>query len=379
MPGAGNLGDDLISATLCRHVVARWPSVSLGVLAMGHSNPFSYPQAPGLRFFPAPRLRQWQVYRGLRHAISSFLEETDLLLIGGGGLLQDTHSPFNPYDWLSYAAKCPAKCGIWGVGLGAGPLRRLSHFYLRRMIPCFDVLQVRDQTSLDLLAGLGGRPQLSVDLAAGSSLEEMGFRKRPRANCVGCALRPWPGLRVEDIAALVAAVTTDRGSSVRLFTFEYFAPGNTSERQFHEELARRLTAKGIRTEHFCYREAPLAEFIEAFATVQRGIAMRLHANILWQKLGVPVLPIAYAPKVSSLYGRQAARETPVLSVGQIQAQTQWDPGALRFEQLDMTEVYQLPEYSSGRVRRKSPRPVLLNALWGAATLVYEGGRRIVGR
>ena len=347
---------------------------------MGHSNPFPYPQASGLRFFPSPRLRQWKAYWGPRRAILSFLEDTDLLLIGGGGLLQDTHSPFNIFSWLRYAAKSPSRCRIWGVGLGAGPIQyRQSFFYVRQMMPCFDVVQVRDQASWDVLAALGASPRLSVDVAAGSNVEELGFRKGPAVNAVGCALRPWPGLRVEDMAALATAVAAERGSSVRLFTFEYFEPGNTGERQFHQQLAARLQKKGVKVEQFCYGATPFPEFCEAFASVERGIAMRLHANILWQKLGRPVLPVAYAPKVSSLYGNGRAGGTSILSVEQIRAERQWDSSTLRFERLDMSQEYQLPEFSSDQAQSRPARRVLLNAIWTAAWLAYEGGRRLFPR
>jgi len=342
MAGSGNLGDDLISGILARLILRRFTQATLFVVSGGHRNPLGYDD---------PRVRVIVTGAGTRGGESEsnlrrLFGETDLLAIGGGGLLQDTHSFATPWKWLRYINLVNReRCVVWGVGLGVGPIRhRLTRSYLRSAIPAFDVLQVRDQYSESLIKTLGGNAVRSCDVVAGSSLKSFGFEDHAKVGkSIGCSLRPWPGFSVADAVSLVCTSADEIGSKqVRLFTFEWY-PTNTLEIDFQSAVASAVRTRGYECETYCYGEDSMEVFVDAFTDVRAAVAMRLHANILWMKAGVPVKPISYAPKVASVFADGTSPRWTAL--GNLQVGD-------GFRRQEFTETYTLPsnaEVSSTRV------------------------------
>lgn len=373
MAGAGNLGDDLISVILIERINEQWPKAAIGVLVGGYGIPFAYPSEANLHFLKRPQLNQWTEYFGRNRALKEFIRSCDLLMVGGGGLLQDTHHPFNVYNWLKYTTQCNMRrCAIWGVGLGVGPFKhRHSVIYLREILPVFSVLQVRDRESANMLARFGVEPVVSTDIVAGSRVERYGFVQRCGYDVLGCSLRPWVGLHTERLLDLLARLAADLRSKVHLFVFEYYEPTNISEYEYARLIAQMLKARGVRAEVFCYGRTPLQEFCEAFCTVNRAVAMRLHAAILWHKIGVPVLPISYAPKLVSLYSEPDCSAL-VLSADDLDNP---DPRSLQFRRLNLRDHrYKLPDAGGGSMGDRkwdSRRLALLNKLLGSVSLAYS--------
>lgn len=339
MPGAGNLGDDLISAFLLRHIARKWPEAEIGILTHGQPIGFAYPQGPEIRPFLAPRRRGWEAYFKRQQAIKIFLEKTDLVLLGGGGLFQDSHSPFTTHKWLRYAYMAPRDRIAAAVGVGFGPFQhRFSRWYLRNTLGRLSTIQVRDVGSQKLLATLGYNSQLAPDIVLGSDIAWSVFGEYPAKsrNVLGCSIRPWPGQQAEQIVSLIAAVCQREGLRCALFVFEHAEPNNRSEYDYAEFLARRLQNMGIEATVYCYNHDPVDEFVEAFVSVSCAIASRYHANILWQKLGKPVIPLAYAPKVKRLYKERGAEAVPVEDIDVAQAST-------NFQRVALDRHYNIPD------------------------------------
>ncbi len=358
MPGYGNLGDDLISALLVGHIRRRWPGAEVGILSGRLGNPFLSGGAPGVRFFEEPRRSQRATYGPRKAAIKGFLADADLIMVGGGGLFQDAFSPFTIHHWMKYAYLGGAvHVPVWAVGVGFGVLRTaFARWYLRQVLDRFAVIQLRDHGSAEVLKRLGllercgARLESSVDIVTGSDLIESPFQSTvPKdPELLGCSIRPWPGLQFDQVVDLIQSVCRERGLRPVFFVLEYAHP-ETSEYDYACRLATALEGHGIEAQIHCYLKDDLDTFVQAFCAASHAIASRYHANILWQKLGTPVIPIAYYPKVARLYEERDGFALPVDDLDQR------PPGDL-FQHLSLTDQYDLPRVAVESGRRG--RPVL---------------------
>lgn len=376
MPGAGNLGDDLISVLLAKAILDRWPAAELGILHAGLSNPFEYPSPCQIRLLRTPSRRSLPEYLDHLQAIKEFVRTSDLILIGGGGLFQDSHYPFTVHEWLRDALRTSRKrIPVAAVGVGFGPLNlRFSRWYLKHGLGRLAEIQVRDEQSAEIVRSLGHETTVAPDIVAGSDLSDSLFGIRlepPSKQVLGCSIRPWPGLDVAATLHLIRIASESTQSSVRLFAFEHADPHDASEYEFAMRLAKGLEENGVSTEVWCYRKQPIEEFARAFGSVTLAIAARFHANILWQKMAIPVLPIAYAPKVARLYEERGGR---VLDVNDVEARVDLS----LFQSIPITEKYHLPEEEAlfGGQYDTSRFLGLLGRAVSTTDMAYDVGRRV---
>jgi polysaccharide pyruvyl transferase WcaK-like protein len=350
MPGTGNLGDDLISTLLVKQVEEKWPNAEIVVLSGPYRNHFGYSTSGRLRLLSDPRFLCRKGYWQNVRSIQDFIESTDLMLIGGGGLFQDSHSPFTVHRWLRYAFLSKRQFPVWAVGVGVGPLHlHFSRWYLKKMLNRLTVIQVRDQGSQAWLERLGFQGEVATDIVAGSEIGWTPFvRQILGSPTLGCSIRPWPGMNFLKVVDLITNICQTKHMRAFLFVFEYAEPRNCSEYLYAQKLARCLRDRGVQAKVFCYNKDSLEQFANAFASVTAAVAVRYHANILWQKLGIPVLPISYAPKVTRLY------EEAGFSVVEIDSINSVDSNHF-FHTIPMDADYRLPEADPSTLIR-SPLP-----------------------
>src|SRR5690606_5774307 len=108
-------------------------------------------------------------------------------------------------------------------------------------------------------------------------------------------------------------------------------------------------AAGVSTALYCYGRDPFPDFWRAMMRVNAAIATRFHANIVWQKIGVPVSPVPYAPKVSSLYEKASCAMENLCDVADC---------PLRFFQISLHTPYCLPALPPHRTGQRIPRRLL---------------------
>ncbi len=315
MAGAGNFGDDLIAISLLKTIIKKYPHASIGLICHGESIDYKvfgdYEEtfSAYVTFFPRPRVKH-----GLGIALSNFrrirclTKKADLVVIGGGGLLQDSHFQFTVHRYLRFAfVNKDAEVIIAGTGIG--PLRRSSNrLYLKVVASRFSAVQVRDEYSNILFERISGRKaEVACDIISGTDLTTIGFRRVVSKRILGCSLRPWPGLDIKRVANTICRLCKAENLSCYLFVFEYTAE-NMSEYELALQLKKILEDEYTRVRILTYNLDPIEEFIETLSSVKKAIAMRYHANIIWQKLSVPTMPLAYAPKVTSLYYEHGVKE-----------------------------------------------------------------------
>jgi len=371
MPCSGNLGDDMISVLLADHIFKRWPKAKLGILCGEYQNQFAYPNSDAIQLFRSPRKRSYESFFVRSKRIFDYISSSDLVLIGGGGLFQDSHSFFTVHRWLHHVLGSKARTvPVSAVGVGFGPLNhKFSNWYLSKALARLSSIQVRDAASEKLVNALGYSAYVAPDIVSGSSLDGTPFARQTmelaQTARIGCSLRPWPGMSFTAVVNLVSSVCREKDASAALFVFEETEPSPQSELSFAEKIQEGLRKQKTNSSIYCYGKIPLEDFSAAFGGVTHAIASRFHANILWQKMGVPVLPLAYAPKVKSIYDEAGGATVALPDIDSISAPT--------FQTIDINDLYNLPpdhllfEQTSGGIRELAAMSKITNVAAG----VYE--------
>ncbi len=315
MPGCGNLGDDLISVCLTNQININYKDSSIYVLHGSISNPLDSLYPSSVKLLEVPTLREPKKYVSRQQKINNVLNDADLVVIGGGGLFQDTHSALNIHLWFKNIAKLKSNTSIIALGVGFGPFRfEFSKWYLRRVLPAFDFVQVRDIESEKLATDMGARTLISSDIVAGAAFIDgvEDYQGQSKLDSIlGCSLRPGPWLEERAAVDMVKSLVRETFEEVYLFVFEHDR-ANPVELTFNQNVQAHLQSSGIKVRLFCYGECAQSEFWRAFYSVQFALAARFHANILWHRNGSNVLSLGYSPKVLSLYkdsDRQSIGET----------------------------------------------------------------------
>lgn len=309
--GAGNTGDEAILAGMIRSLRAR----GIDGITVLSRDPALTREMHGVR----------SIYIGRRHhglgAVFRALRGTRLLILGGGGLLQDAAGRVVPYWLTRVALALAARTPVMYYAQGIGPLRtaaarRLVRFFSNRVTR----ITVRDEESRRLLREIGVvRPPVEVtaDPALGMEAADDGAALLRRGGVgfdsrkitLGVSLRPWPGETVYRPVLVGALKNLKARFDVRyvFFPFQYGAD---------EEACQRVKdAIGAREDRLLtgvYSPAQMAAMLREMDGV---IGMRLHAVILSALVRVPVFGLVYDPKVRLFLERTGNAECGVELAG----------------------------------------------------------------
>ncbi len=295
--GCGNAGDEAVLAGI-KEALQRQAGDEAQMIVLSQ-NPAETRRLHGLAAVDRMNLSM----------VRRVLSETDLLLSGGGSLLQDTTSirSLLYYLWiirLAYSQGVPAMFYAQGIG----PLRRaLSRTLVRMVANRAACITVRDEPSARLLTSLGvtrAKIEVTADPAFALSpapadcvdrlMEAEGLPTD--APLLGVALRPWgaPGESpAEAYARLLNALAAQCRARIVLLPMQM--PG---DKTFAEEVAQRADCpEAIAIVRNAY---PPETLLALTARMQAVVAMRLHALIFAARVGVPPFALSYDPKVESL-------------------------------------------------------------------------------
>ncbi len=274
--GMGNLGDELLARACIDRLTG------LGVPREGIAM-LSGDVAESERRHAVAAVDRWSpvaVWRALRCSKT--------LLLGGGGLFQDSSSLRSPlYYWAVVRMAQAARCRPWAFSQSIGPLRSpLSRALARDAFKICSVRAVRDRPSLEALRRMGLQVLESCDLALGCSLDAVGQSGNP---CWLINLRPWDhDLEYRAAEAFEALQPPDGVLKIGVA----MAP---EDQGLMERLERegKLHLQGI----FRVDEKNMAQ---AFGVARWAFGMRLHFGVLSLISRVPCTLIPYDPKVESL-------------------------------------------------------------------------------
>ena len=272
-----------------------------------------------------------------RFELARAIEEADLVILGGGGLMYDIEYDASlvrlltePPDrqWLYEMAKITSAAGAAGkpvmlYGVGAGPLlteagRNVARFICEQA----QAVTVRDRASADVLMASGvpatrvhvaADPALSVEAgsveAAQAFLAESGVADSPRP-WVAVNLRPWyrHGRKaeggedemdrlVEGAGALVRGICDELGGTALLLPFQ---------RLYDDDLevlrgARRAAGDPDRAVLLEPALSP-PDFVAFLAQCDLLVGMRMHSLLLAMNANLPFVGLPYSPKVVEFAG-----------------------------------------------------------------------------
>ena len=236
-------------------------------------------------------------------AILQLLGHADLLISGGGSLLQNVTSRRSLYYYLgiiflALAVHTPVMLYAQGIGPIEGGLAR---WLMKKIVNRTKLITVRDHGSLEELARLGIRkPRIEATADAVLAIhpvdKEGGRMILTKAGAegakpvVGISVRDWCGWTQYKEALAQAADEIVRTYGARVV----FLP-----MQFPEDVraAESVAARMQEPYTVLPGEYTTAELLSLVGNMDLMIAVRLHALIFAGVMGVPLIGISYDPKI----------------------------------------------------------------------------------
>ncbi|HWQ78341.1 MAG TPA: polysaccharide pyruvyl transferase CsaB [Anaerovoracaceae bacterium] len=292
--GFNNIGDESILQAVVDNLRARLDDIEITVLSR---TPELTAQKYGVR----------SVSRKSARDIISEVRRCDLLISGGGSLLQDVTSKKSLLYYLAimWAAIFFGK-KVFIYSQGIGPIlsrfdRRLTALALRRV----HGIVVRDDASKELLIEIGisreriivtADPVLRVkkaELSAGREiLQKEGFSHDPDRMTVGFAIREkkTDSNFVEELCISIRRLIDEYRAQIVLIPFHY-----SEDMAVIEEIESRLG-----DEVCCIRHKYLTnEMLSIIGNMDILVGVRLHALIHAAIMDVPMIAVSYDPKINS--------------------------------------------------------------------------------
>jgi polysaccharide pyruvyl transferase CsaB len=300
--GFDNLGDDTVLYGIVSSIKKREPHAEIVVL----SNQPSRTEA----LFGLQAFNRWNF-----GVITRELMKCDMLVMGGGSLLQDVTGGRSILYYLGIARLAQLlKKPIVFYGQGIGPINKpLSERLIRRVVNGVNMITVRDAKSRDDLRSYGvTRPDIhvtadpafaidaelfSVDAGA-KLLKEFGVKTAylgGEKKIAGIAIRNWSTANpFHEVLAKNADDLIRAGWQVVFIPMQYPGDVGASQRVLSYMKERAV----LLNRQFSFRD--IANII---ANTDLIIGMRLHSLILAAHCGVPFVSLSYDPKIDRFVQR----------------------------------------------------------------------------
>ena len=240
-------------------------------------------------------LNYWQIAKAIK--------QSDLLISGGGSLLQDVTSVRSIYYYMSilFLAKLlgkPTMLYAQGIGPICGRFARKVMCWLGNQL---DLITVRDEGSLGELASLGiNKPpiQVTADPVLGihpvdkqigrKILRRYGLEgARP---LVGISVREWRDWShyKEIISTITTRIVDELGARVVYLPMQY--PEDVA-------VAKKIAGDMSNSVVLLDEEYTTSELLALVGNLDLLIGIRLHALIFAGVMGVPMIGMSYDPKI----------------------------------------------------------------------------------
>ncbi len=312
--GFHNNGDEAMLYAILSALGRRVPRLEAVVLSR---DPAYTAEAFGVESIPRHDLNR--IWRALQGA--------DLLISGGGGLLQDVTGPKSILYYLGIVqmARMLGK-PVFFYGQGIGPVRTaLGKGLIRLVVNSVNMITVRDVESKRELERLGVTAPpvyvtadpalgLSEDMVrperGGEILRGLGLGAAPLA---GISVRPWKNFEeYKRVLAVVADRLVDRGWQVLFVPMHY--PADV-------EVCRQVAGHMQNPACVFADRVDFRELLSVVANLDLAIGMRLHFLIFSAMAGVPLVGVSYDPKVDRFL--KLVGMPPAHDVGGLRAEPLW--------------------------------------------------------
>jgi polysaccharide pyruvyl transferase CsaB len=302
--GFGNLGDEALLQVIVERLRARWPACAVDVLS---GDPAGTVKTYGVDATPRMDLGR----------VRAAVDRADVVLSGGGGLLQNVTS-LKSLVYYAGVIRAAVRAGkptmIFAQSIG--PLDFWGRHIVRAFCKGIASATVRDERSRALLTSL--LPGVPVERSA-----DPVFLLEPADEPLDLAAE---GLAGDDGPLVVVSVRKWQGSEatsralagvVDLLAAKYdarvaFLPmGGPPDAEVATTIIRRCASTPV-----LLPEYPLGHAAQVIGRASLVIGMRLHALIIAARLGVPFLALPYDPKVTALLEDLRYPAAPLFVPGQ---------------------------------------------------------------
>lgn len=283
--GFDNLGDELILSRIIRELSAVNPKIQITVLSGN----------------PKKTVRQHAteaVYKYNPFAFIKALLNCDVLISGGGGLLQDITSKRSPVYYLAtiYLAKLSGKkVFIWSQGIGpiaSSFIQKLT----ARILTNADAITVRDGFSKQQLVNYGIDGQKIIITADPVFNTDISYfaknKKTEKALLIGIAFKSLPNKH--DFISTIAKISD--GIIDRYHAKILFIPFHLNEDIAPIKKVKKLMNNN--SEILSYSTIDSA--VDAISSLDLLISMRYHATVIASLFGIKNIGISNDPKIEEL-------------------------------------------------------------------------------
>jgi len=244
----------------------------------------------------------WKVMKAIKNH--------DLLISGGGSLLQDVTSRKSIYYYLAIMwMACFFRKDFFIYSQGIGPIySRWNRVLTGKTLKKASGIVVRDQASKELLKEMGvpqerviitADPVLRIEpvsLEIGKKiLENEGFQREPGRKVVGFAIKEkqLDSPFVKELEKSIRVLVEEKNCQVVLIPFHY-----KEDVQVIEEMERRLSNRV-----FAVKNKYLTnEMLSLIGNMDVLVGVRLHALIHGAIMGVKLIGVSYDPKINAFLG-----------------------------------------------------------------------------
>lgn len=303
--GFGNAGDEAMLLSILEAIERERPGSSVTVISGRPEDTEKKYQVKAVHRFD---------YIGMIGA----LRKADLLLSGGGSLLQDVTSRRSIFYYLSIIKlaqwlKVPTMLFAQGIGPVVRPTARKA---LCCVVNQVDLITVRDEKSRSELIELGvtkppihvtADPVLSLKPESGeygeALLEKIGYVKGKKL--IGFAIRDWPLVPeyLDEIAKTADLLLADEEVQLVFLPMQWPEDG---------QVARKVQEKMSHQALFLEGEYRVREHLSVIAQLDLLVGVRLHGLIFAFLSATPCIGLSYDPKINSFL--ELIEETSIASL-----------------------------------------------------------------
>ena len=316
--GSKNAGDEAMLAAMLEVVTDLDPEIDITVIS---ANPEDTRQRHGVKAV------SWLSVP----AVLSALSGADLLISGGGSLLQNVTSGRSLYYYLGviFLARLvgtPVMLYAQGIGPVYGGFAR---WLMRKIVGGVDLITVRDNGSMQELDSLGitaprrevtADPVLAihpVDLNIGRGILKK-FKVSGARPVIGISVRDWQGWTQYKKVLAEAAQRIEDELNARVVFLPMQYPEDVQSSQSVLELSK---SQAI----VLNDEYTTGELLSIVGNLDLLISVRLHALIFAGVMGVPMIGVSYDPKIERFQdsiGDKPVADLQSVTVEKIMAEVQ---------------------------------------------------------
>lgn len=288
--GFGNAGDEAMLDAILEAMYDVLPDVEFVVIS---GNPDSTMQKHGVKAIPRFAAKQ----------IFSELKSCDLLISGGGSLLQDVTSDRSLYYYLSIIRMATfLKKPVMLYAQGIGPIRRkMAKMAVSSVLNDVDLITVRDEGSREELHSLGitkPRIETTADPVLGLHRVDTGLGRlllseyslKGSKQHIGVSVREWKNdisYRIE-LASALDELRENCDGEIIFIPMQY--PHDVQEAKEIQKL--------MKTEAIVLEKAyTTPELLALSGCMDVLVGVRLHALIFAALMEKPFIGISYDPKI----------------------------------------------------------------------------------